>query len=450
MRRHIRVIVGLIAWGGGMVCAMFFANNRLDNDFRHRVIPRLLQYATGRRSSVALSLSESLDIRTGDPIFLVEETGELTQVGEIQHRSSETAPTALLYASAPSPRADDRLNWYATPDSMAWVASTLIPEAKRQAINAELQRALAAHHDEILKSLQPLVERSMKQSLAIVEAELPSAIQEHREEIAAITEQYQTELIDKDVLPLVRREIWPIVRRRAQPLVIAIGNELWQKVSVWGFTWRFLYDKTPLVPRRTKFRKEFERFVDREAVPILERHSGKIVTVVQQVIRDASANPSVRAAARQSVSKVLNDPALRRLLWRIVQQTAIENPKFRQALQDTWTGPDARDALAAASRRFEPTVRRIGELVIGTREKGITPEFAAVLRNQILGKDRRWLILERGEAEAILQTHATSLPSRTLTVVRGNRSRQHPFLARFDTINSSESTADPVLQDLAP
>lgn len=450
MRRQLRILVGLFAWCGGLVCAVLFANNRLDNEFRHQVIPRLLKYATGRRSSVPLSVSNSLNIRIGDPIFLMEETGVMTQIGEIQHRPSGTAPAALFYASAPTPRTGDRLAWYATPDSMAWVASTLVPETKRRAINAELQKAVAAHHDEILASLQPLVERSMKQSLAIVEAELPAAIAGHRDEIAAITERYQSELIDKDVIPLVRREIWPIVQRRAGPTVAAIGNDLWQRVSVWGFTWRYLYDRTPLAPRRTKFRREFERFVDREAVPILERHSEQIVSVVQQVIREAASNPHVRTAARRSVSRVLDDPKLRQLLWRIVQETAIENPKFRQALKETWTGPDARGVLAVASRRFEPTVRRIGALLIGTREKGITPEFAAVLRNQILGKDRRWLVLEPGGPDRIATARSSSLPPRSLTVIRGSRSLQHPFLARFDKIEAPGSTVEPAVQELAP
>jgi hypothetical protein len=41
---------------------------------------------------------------------------------------------------------------------------------------------------------------------------------------------------------------------------------------------------------------------------------------------------------------------------------------------------------------------RIGELLFGTRDGGVTPEFARVLRNQILGKDKRWLVLEAGAA----------------------------------------------------
>jgi hypothetical protein len=37
-------------------------------------------------------------------------------------------------------------------------------------------------------------------------------------------------------------------------------------------------------------------------------------------------------------------------------------------------------------------VRGIGDDLFGTQETGIEPNFARVLRNQILGKDRRWIV----------------------------------------------------------
>ena len=43
-------------------------------------------------------------------------------------------------------------------------------------------------------------------------------------------------------------------------------------------------------------------------------------------------------------------------------------------------------------------MREIGDIVLGTRESGITPEFARVLRTQILEKDRQRLFLAPGAA----------------------------------------------------
>jgi len=438
MRRRLRILVGLLAWGGGLGCACWMIAVHVDSDLGRKVAPQLLQYATSGRTSVPLHVAEKLDIRGGDPIFQVTPDGGLVQIGEIQRTSDNQAHTAILYARAPTLSADDQLAWYSNPNSMAWVVSTLLPDEKRKRVSAEIQQAVADHHDELLETLEPLVKKSLDQSLAIVESELPAAIRAHRKEIDRIGQRYQRELIDKELLPLVRREIWPIVRRRAEPTVNDIGSDLWKRVSLWRFTWRYVYDKTPLLPNRRKFRNEFDRFVDREALPVLAEHSDEIIRLVEQVIRDASANPRVQQAARRSGSKVLDDPELRSVLWSIVRRTAVDNPKFRQALKQTWTGPEAQQVLAQSSRKFEPTVRRIGGLLIGTPETGITPEFAAVLRNQVLGKDRRWLVLE-SPADSDPTLSPTGAPG--LAVVRGHRVGQRPFLARIDGSSRSLPSA---------
>ena len=430
MRRRLRILVGLLAWGGGLATIGWLAADRVDGELGQQVAPQLWQYAAGDRTTISLEVADQLDIRAGDPIFRVSPNGQLEQIGEIQHNDNQGQHTALLYASAPTPGTSDRLAWYSNPDSMAGVISTLMPETKRKEVSAEIRRAVAGHHEELLRELQPLVAKSLNQSLAIVEAELPAAIRANRDDIDRIGRRYQKELIDKELLPLVRREIWPLVRRRAEPTANKIGGELWKRVSLWRFTWRFAYDKIPLFPNRQKFREEFDRFVDQEALPVLANHSDDIVQVVEQIIRDASANPRVQQAARRSGTKVLEDPELKRLLWRIVRRTAVDNPRFRQAFRDTWTGPEARLLVSRTSQRFEPTVRRIGELLIGTPEGGITPEFAAVLRNQVLGKDRRWLVLETADNT---DTNSSPDPAGSLTVVRGHRKRLSPFLARIDT-----------------
>jgi hypothetical protein len=45
-------------------------------------------------------------------------------------------------------------------------------------------------------------------------------------------------------------------------------------------------------------------------------------------------------------------------------------------------------------------VRRMGDIVLGTREAGITQEFAKVLRSQILLKDLQRIVLDPGPDSA--------------------------------------------------
>ena len=84
MRRRLRILVGLMAWGGGLVGIGWLANNQADKALGQRVAPQLWQYASGSRSSVPLEISDQLDLRGGDPIFLFPKDGRLVQIGEIR------------------------------------------------------------------------------------------------------------------------------------------------------------------------------------------------------------------------------------------------------------------------------------------------------------------------------------------------------------------------------
>ena len=49
-------------------------------------------------------------------------------------------------------------------------------------------------------------------------------------------------------------------------------------------------------------------------------------------------------------------------------------------------------AFDIAGDRLEPVVRQIGDEIFGSEKDGINPDFARVLRSQILRKDRRWIV----------------------------------------------------------
>ena len=57
-----------------------------------------------------------------------------------------------------------------------------------------------------------------------------------------------------------------------------------------------------------------------------------------------------------------------------------------------WNSDQARKAFDLAGDKLEPVIRKIGDDLIGSRELGINPNFARVLRSQILGKDRQWIV----------------------------------------------------------
>ena len=190
----------------------------------------------------------------------------------------------------------------------------------------------------------------------------------------------------------MRKEILPIVEDEITPIANELGQELWDRVSLWSFTWRYLYDVSPL-PEKNAVKTEFDRFLDQEVKPQLESRSDQFVAVTQRIISRVSRHEKVRAVIRENLRKVSSDPELQAIIWSVVQESILQNEKLKSSLRDYWKSDEVQDALLVANVRFEPTARAIGDAIFGSREKGVTSEFSRVLRSQILQKDRRWLIV---------------------------------------------------------
>jgi hypothetical protein len=153
-----------------------------------------------------------------------------------------------------------------------------------------------------------------------------------------------------------------------------------------------VYDRTPL-PQKNLTKREWQRFLEEDATPVLQAHADDFLRVQQQIAADVAQNPRIRETVRVTLAQFTQDPELRALVWGIAREVLVDNPRLREVIQQRWRSPQTQYAMQRSAERFEPTVRRIGDLLLGTPEKGVTPEFARVLRNQILHKDRRWLVL---------------------------------------------------------
>jgi hypothetical protein len=188
---------------------------------------------------------------------------------------------------------------------------------------------------------------------------------------------------------------WPILAKRAQPALDAVGKEILTRLPVWGFTWRLLYQSLPITAD-DYVKAEWQRFVDHDVLPILKSHTGDFIGALQDVIAEVSSHPQSSEALRQSFDRLLHDRELQHQIRLIFQEIILDNPRFHQAMLDRWNSPELAQAIDKLSVFMGPLLAKIGDAVLGTRGGGITPEFARVLRTQILEKDRRWILIESG------------------------------------------------------
>lgn len=358
----------------------------------------LKTYLLESQTEVSINAPSGM-LQLHDPVFLQQNNGSWTQVGFVQavnpaskESGNTLSPAILNWHSSGINASDCRFILYRNRGTLEDVIATMLPAETRAKIQERLASAMKEHGTELSNAFVPLVQDSLKRSLPIIESELRLSVQRHRGEIEALGDRWNDEVVSQRLVPLARREIVPIVRKHGQPTAEDIGRELWDRASIWSFGWRAAYDGLPLVPRKDLVREEWARFVEDEAVPIFEERMDDIVTSVQKIVADVAANPEVRKELTDVAIVVANDSEAQKLVRQILKESLVDNQQLKDSWKAVWNSDEARKAFDLAGDRLEPVIRKIGDDLIGSREGGINPNFARVLRSQILGKDRQWIV----------------------------------------------------------
>jgi hypothetical protein len=392
--KHLRMLIGVAFWCGllGLLWGVVAGQGGTAAFAGRQCLSSLWGYYTSTQR-LELRLAKSCDLSIGDPLLAADSHGWLQQVGIIVDVCDGTRTAqAVLLPTAPELCLPVQAYHFTSPDSLEWIVQTLLPEERRKRIEEELTAALQEHHQELLNAIQPVVNKGIGEARAVLEEDLPLVLEKHRPELRAIAGKNE-EVLKRELVALVKAEVWPIVHKASEPLVSELSRELWERVSLSRFVWRGMLDKTPGFRGKHRVEEELRRFLDQEAVPIFERHEQDFLAVMDITLRGIAENDQVKAALKRRVLEVAGDPELQRVLGDILHQAVVQNPRFWSAVRQSLSSPEAQDALELTGNRLEPTVRRIGDLVLGTREDGLTPEFNRVLRQQILLKDRHGVIL---------------------------------------------------------
>jgi hypothetical protein len=403
MRRTLLRFLGVFTWLA--VAIGSYALIELSRD-RHADASSgvsLVHYFAGPAAKVQ-AIDPSMNLRVHDPVFIKDPNGEWAQIGYVESTSAiagvENNSVVLSWCSRNISPRQCQLIQYRNGGSLEDVVSTMLPEDMKQKIRERMTIVMNEHGAELSAAFMPLVQASMREALPVIEEELQVSIANHREDIEALSKKWNKELIDKRLIPLARKEIMPIVRKHGQPPAERIGRELWDRASIWRFGWRAAYDKSPL-PRRHLLQQEWDRFVEREAIPIFRRHMNSVVKALQRIISDAAANKEVRRELAEVADLIASDPETQALVRDILKETFVDNERLREAWANVWKSQEARAAFDLAGERLEPVVREIADDLLGNDIDGINPNFARVLREQILEKDRRWIVAERRRSPSL-------------------------------------------------
>lgn len=379
------------------------------------------RFMTRRETTLVLE-DRAGRLQIGDPIFLQQSDGKHRQVGKVsgvilaeaENDKTDLGKTArqlkLSWYDAQVPADECQLFQHHATGRLSEVVETLMPEAKRKRIQDRLSVAMAQHGEKLSATFVPLVQQTLKQSLPVIEDEFRASIARHRNEIDATVERWNEQVVEKRLIPLAKKEILPIVRNHGEPPAEAIGREIWDRASLFRFGWRAIYDKTPL-PNRGLVQEEWQRFVEEEAVPVLEEHMDEVVVAIQRSMQDIAANRAVRQELGIVAEEIASDPKSRRLVQSILKDTLVDNDRLKLVWRDVWSSDQAQRAFDVAGESLEPVIRKIGDEIFGSEDLGIDPDFARVLRSQILRKDRRWVVAwHTGASNGFIETSNQPMP----------------------------------------
>lgn len=427
MKRNHKRVTGIVFWLIAAGAAGFGAVSVMQSPDQQggpkQTISMITRFATGQQSLIQQD-DPTGRLLPGDPIFLANDDGQFRQVGRIEtlneDESLASSRVSILWYEPEIAAEHCQMFQYHSTGRLSEVVETLLPPQKQKQIRDQIALAMAQHGEDLSRSFVPLAEESLKKSLPVIEAEFRSAVARHRGEIDAAAQRWNDELVQDRLIPMARREILPIVKQHGQKPAEEIGREIWDRASLFRFGWRAIYDKTPL-PRKDLLREEWKRFVEEEAVPVLEKHMDDIVIAIQRSVRDVSNNPAIRNELSGVADEIASDPQSRALIQKILKETIVDNQALRLVWQQVWTSDKAKQAFEVAGDRLEPIVRQIGDDLFGSEEDGINPDFARVLRSQILRKDRRWVVAwHTGASNGTIELSKKKMPYPIVYVAQEN------------------------------
>ena len=413
-----RLIFGVLLWIGIIASAVILLRNTVSNT--PRASGMLVDYVTKQRRLVEIEFPVQVVLSRGTPVFSSDPT-QVNPIGVVSHLEGWESnfkgaawtdrAYVILYGNAPPLKKGGFADYHTAPDTTEWVLRTMLPDEKRREISALIASAYKENQKEILDAFRPILNESIVTASRVIREELNLALEKRASQIEELGARYRKELVEEKIVPLVRSEIVPIVQVESEPLVAEMGQEIWGEVSVFGFGWRYIYDKTPL-PDRKLTEREFRRFADEKAIPIIMSHMDEIIEVQKRVIRRVAKNPKIKASLTESFNAVLRDAETQALLTELFEDVLVNNERLKLALEKQWQSPSAQRAISIANERLEPTINEIGVSLFGSPNGEITPEFARVVRHRILHKDSRWLTVETQAGSDATGRQPKTIPGR--------------------------------------
>jgi hypothetical protein len=387
----IPTLVGAAIWASTLALTITLAR---DDDHR-KGWGRLWRYATHGGQRVELELPPGYELSDGERLYS-RDSGRLELVGAVRARRQrpdgvEVALLRLDPEAAPVTSATAFRLIDARGD-MSWALQTLLPEARRSALIAELRSFREAHRDEIFELSQLVARDLMAEAATLLEANLSASVARHEAAWRAVLERHRA-AIKTDLLPLLKERLGPTVKARLKPLLTELGRELWDALPIWSVTWRSVVDRLPGVQQKFMDRW-WNDFLENKAIPIVGAHEEDFVTLGEELTREAIDDPALRAGFARIARALIDDPAFRKLVQSILQESLIDPFDGDAFSRSLLANKALRSRFDDLARAFQPSLKRMTKLLVEDSEGRLNADLVEVVRRLFFERRGRALVAE--------------------------------------------------------
>ena len=283
---------------------------------------------------------------------------------------------------------DSKFTLIYEPASPAWVVSTILPTERRKEIVEIWRRYLDLHADEIKKLLWPVLTEVAQDSYKVLQQNFVHIMDQHKErlldKIKAVREGY----VDEEINTLWQEVVWPLVLVHCEPVLNPIAREMWKKFPKFKIVLLWMYQSLPGTDNH-HVRKKLEKYFKKEALPLIREHQEELEQLFVKVFQDLGKDPRVKQTFVEIFRATFQDKELLEILKTLFIEMAQKNRKsLALKLRKKWESPQFRERMLASTKSFEPYLIEMINTVLLQKNNHIRPEFAQVLRRQVLYKDR--------------------------------------------------------------
>ena len=278
---------------------------------------------------------------------------------------------------------------------MNWAIKTILPDHKLDLIKLELIQ-FRKDNQEQLTRLTGLVAKDLsEEAITTLNQNLSKSYTKHEPELSKILDKHGQNL-KRDLIPIIKEQLGPSAKEKLKPLLTVIGKELWDALPVWGFTWRAVIDKVPGT-KKDRTQKEFDKFVEEKAIPIVSDHEKEFVKVAEDLFIQASKDKKIRKELALLGKKLVNDPEFKNLINIILQEALIEPFKSENLIKRLMENEKLKSEFEELTRAFDPVLKEITRIIIKNDNGQIEDDLVQAMRRVFFERNDRVLIIKLDE-----------------------------------------------------